>query len=468
MKKLVEDRGGVPATTAMGKAWSLKALHPADAIVEIGGIPDEDALSTVFQHYQFAFNVGNPTPGVAGTWDLDVFVHPNPIIPISIRTKDSNNAYLWSPIENKQIGTAGTPWYTKRALFAAQVERYRLAYCGLTGHLDAAAISNQGMIAAAQYPLQPITSSYANVGRVSTLIEAYNEAPKTWDQLQTMPNAYYGTAKDGIYAVYKLSETCQDWVNARDVRQVYPYGSASGLVDVVDVGWAGAAPSMTTLNGGYPYGITGSFTGSVANESILVQRADSGLLHVSAKNLHQTSQLSFIFRAGYELQVSAGSPLTSFARISPQYDPIALAGYYAIARELKDAYPEDYNSWSALLPLIANVASAVMPRIIPAISGLFGGKSKGSGFREGALNAAAPKARSMRSLEHEVENSSAAAKERVKSKLMDVFEKQEETMVANQRKRDPKRSKAKGHADPKAKAQTPRAQARSRPQRRRK
>jgi len=376
LKTYIEGKGGVPGATPAGRAWALKALHPADPIVEVTGIPDEDAYQTVFQHYQFQINVTNPTPATVGTWEFDLFCLPDPVIVAGLRTKDSNGSYLWSPVLNEQVGAAGASYTARKTYFMGQVERYRIGYYSVTGHLDAAAVTNQGMIACAQYPVATERWSYQIQAPAATYAHrtgaAWTEAPKTYAQLQTMPNSYLGEARAGVYAVYKLSETCQKWRMARDTRTHLPYGAASGLFDDVATVYPAAATSTTTVSGCYPYGVSGAYTGAAAKDMVVLRRADSGLMHISGRNLHYQSSMTFVLRIGYELQVNAGSPLTSFARVSPQHDPVALSGYFAIARELKDAYPEDYNSFGALLGTIANIAKAVLPVIAPGISNAIG------------------------------------------------------------------------------------------------
>jgi hypothetical protein len=406
LKEVIDSKGGIPGSTPEGRAWALKALHPADPVVEVRGIPDEDSVPTVFQNYQFTFSVPNPTPATVGTWDCDVFMHPNPVVPCSIRTFDSAGNYLWSPIANDQIGVAGSTWNARKTIFCGQVERYRLAYQSLTGHLDAAAVTNQGMVAAAQYPVIPQIAGYqlqsvGAPGSVLALCECYSELPKTWAQLQTMPNAYLGTAKEGVYSPYKLTETCQDWVSARDQKCFFPYGTAATMFNADGMARAAAAAATNTVSGAFPYGLGGAYQGAPDGTAVIMTpRADTGMLHIAFRGLHYQSTLTFMFRAGYELQVSPGSPLTSFAKVSPPYDPVASTGYFAISREMKDGYPEEYNNLAMLIPVVQEIASRVLPKVVPWL-----------GKMAGKLFGAAPSRR----LEATAETGSAAAKERARA-----------------------------------------------------
>jgi hypothetical protein len=82
---------------------------------------------------------------------------------------------------------------------------------------------------------------------------------------------------------------------------------------------------------------------------------------ICARNLALTTKFTFFVRFGVELQVQPGSTLSPHLRLSPQYDSRALKTYFAIARELKDAYPADYNDWGKLWNVVKGVASSVLP-----------------------------------------------------------------------------------------------------------
>lgn len=54
------------------------------------------------------------------------------------------------------------------------------------------------------------------------------------------------------------------------------------------------------------------------------------------------------------------------------YDPIAIASYHSIAREMLAAYPSEYNILGALFNVIKGIGSTVLPAILPSIGNLFG------------------------------------------------------------------------------------------------
>jgi hypothetical protein len=64
------------------------------------------------------------------------------------------------------------------------------------------------------------------------------------------------------------------------------------------------------------------------------------------------------------MQVSPASTLAPQLKLSPPYDKRALDTYFAVARELKDGYPADYND----LGKIWDALSGALKQIGPALS----------------------------------------------------------------------------------------------------
>lgn len=363
LKDLILARQIPLGTTESGKAWCLKALHPAEPLVTADGIPDEDSYPVVFQNYAQSVTLNNPTPAVSGNWDADVYFFPHPYIVGSVHTTDSAGAESWSTILNSQI--SGTTMAEKKAAFLAIAQRYRIAYMGITGYHDAAAISNNGLLASAQYmdcSKEYTWNGYASAQSYSRPVEGWPDAPRTFTQLQSMPNAYFGAAREGVYAPYRLSLTHQVWQNASStvVHANYPWTTAT------DGYAAGTLPSTAPATG-YPYGLAiGPYT-TVSNASdwLLHRRADTGVIHISLKQIAQDASFTFYYRSGWEYQVLPGTTLACFARSSPMYDPEAISAYFKISREMKDAYPACYNDLGKILGTIANIAKDVIGTIFP-------------------------------------------------------------------------------------------------------
>jgi len=369
MFTLLSSKNIALGDTETGRAWALKALHPADPTCDVRGLPDQSSIPSVFQAYTKTFNLTNATPGTAGIWSFDIYFMSHPLIIAAACVYDSAGSYSWSYVLNESFGSSGDSYATRKSAFMTQVEKYRLAYLSVTGHLDAAAVTNQGMIAVSQYPMSSLLcgqdASTAAPGYIQRGIEVFNELPKTYTQMLTLPNAYVENAKEGFYTPYRLSYTHQVWRNARDLHGLIPYGNAGSLTTGTSLSAtiAAAAPSTTTVSGVFPYGLTGYFTGATQTDCMIHTRMDDGMIHVHAENLHYLSSMVMTYRHGLELQVSPGSPLVPFLKSSPGYDPMAIAAYFKISRELKDAYPEEYNSNNQLLSVLWDIAKAGLTAI---------------------------------------------------------------------------------------------------------
>jgi len=106
--------------------------------------------------------------------------------------------------------------------------------------------------------------------------------------------------------------------------------------------------------------------------------------NINFKNLATTTSLKLYFRAGFEIQCLPGSVMSPHLKLSPPADDRALTTYFAIARELKDAYPADFNDLGEIWDVISNVADKVLPLVSGfgapgAVIGGIGGAIKGLG-----------------------------------------------------------------------------------------
>lgn len=464
--------------TEPGKAWALKALHPADALSECTGIPDHTSIPSVLQNFQWSYTLLAPET----QWSFEAYFYANPINVGVVKTIDSDSVVTWSPIINPTISVSTVypneelTWRQRAVAFATDNQRYRVAYMGVTGHHDASALTNTGMLGVAQYPLmftKQSTGYTVNVAdgltrppgpnrfRESVCAQAREEMsrhgavapdkkvshkastssssktasplpnaltfgfarpaysvidlPKTWEQLQNLPNAFLTEAKYGFYAPYRLSKTCQKW---RDARALMPHLDLWNYAPLLptDHGVAMPVEAYSGLTRGFPFGVlpyasddvTGQAETGAVWPSYVVENADDGVIHIIARNLTPQASFTFMIRLGIETQVAPGSPLVPFMRCPPPHDQLALDGYFAISRGLKDAYPEEYNGWSEILTPIAEAAAdaigTIVPgvgpaakMIIPLVRKVFGGMSKKAnepskkGRRDGETLSAAKK-----------------------------------------------------------------------------
>lgn len=392
-------------------------------MVDVKGIPDESSNPSVFQNFTQQSVHSNGTPATAGTWSIDFWMWQHPVIFMSWRKTNSDGTVVFGQVLNQGVGAAGSTYADKNQAVWEGYERYRVAYMSTTGHLDCNATTNSGSVAAAQFPMMPL---YCGIGRqaalapagsrIDRLAEVWVETPKTYAQLMTMPNAYNGRAEFGHYMPLRLTRTCQQWTSAKDL--VSHVNQPAGISIFATYSTEGGVLPASTGAQDYPYGLATTYTGGAITQ---LRRSDVMCGQISYTNLHQSSSIVMTIRAGYECQVSAASPLCPFMRVSPSHDELALHAYYAISRELKDAYPEEYNSVGKILKDIALAAADALSGIIPG----------GNIMWAAAKNLFLPNAKSGGSA---YEDLSAAQKEKVKDE-------QAARTILNARKRIAQRKK---------------------------
>ncbi len=85
--------------------------------------------------------------------------------------------------------------------------------------------------------------------------------------------------------------------------------------------------------------------------------------------LNAAASIVLTWRVGFEVIAPPLSPYATFMSAPIPHDPIAIAAYHAIAREMLAAYPSEYNIFGALFNVIKGVGS----KVLPALGNLFAG-----------------------------------------------------------------------------------------------
>lgn len=363
-------------STPSGADWCIKALHPSDPITEVRGIPDESAVPTTFMNYQSVYTV-SPAAGAAGTWSLDGQLIPNPLsFGAALYTDSVGNHAI--EFVNSQLPT--TSHLARISGFVEDFSRWRLAYASVTIYQDGPDLANQGTVVVCQKPVEPARFNLycgpdagSSVGRHHAFHLDANDLPN-YNASQGMPNAYFGRSRDGAYIPLKLTRTHQTWHSKRDLTyqataaSLTPYSTAGGC------GSLSLASSVNlTTNDMYPFlsmndvhHYTGGGVQSIAGD-LTSDFCNENWADFSFRNLAVTTSLSFFFRFGFEVQVDPSSVMAPHLRLSPASDPQALATYYAISRELKDAYPADYNDLGKIWDVIKSVGKVILPPLTSMI-----------------------------------------------------------------------------------------------------
>lgn len=360
----------VLGNTPSGSDWCLKALHPSDPLTEVRGIPDSSNLPTVCMNYQAVLTIA-PTPGSATPWSFEASLLPHPVNFMVADVYDSvvpAGTYYNCP--NTQIAASAVTHDARYQAFRGMFQRWRLCYMSVTCYQDGPDLANQGTLCVSQPPVRPkkvYVTSYPVGGTAWVQAEFATEGYSTEDfpnytTSQSMPSAYLGRSKDGAYVPLKLTETCQDWVSESDsvycsnltiqnlaLAEFYqiPSTNPGQVWPHVDL-----VPRYTNVGGG-----------NVFNGKLTSPMLSGCFAHISGRNLSNQTSFTFYVRCGIEGQVHPSSALAPQLKLSPPADDLALEAYFAISRELKDAYPANYNDLGKLWDTISSVAKNVLPYI---------------------------------------------------------------------------------------------------------
>lgn len=331
------------------------------------GVPDQTPSPVTVLNYQQAGTIVNPVPG--GTWECELTFINDPSVFCAVRTQATGGGGTTVyNIHNTALG--GTAVAAALGFSNAYVERWRMAYGAITVYADGPSLANQGSVVAAQYPARhhfccnPGTYNgagffYGNAIRYPLCRYQAQDSPG-FDSLLSMPNAYSGLAKDGVYMPMKLDSNHALWHDHRDLcfdASLWATVGANMLapVDAAAPATAGAFPYYSIPAIQVTTG-TSTFTGSPH----LLPMLDS-FGQIAFRNLGPDVNLSLAIRMGVEAMVQPASTYRSFLHLSPVYDPVALGTYFRVARELKDAYPSDYNDLGKLWDVIKSAARAISP-----------------------------------------------------------------------------------------------------------
>lgn len=150
----------------------------------------------------------------------------------------------------------------------------------------------------------------------------------------------------------RLAKDCQEFRSAAKASYI-------ATMDPNDRFAIGDAPATSTMP--YPAVEVAYMTvpGSAVYGDLVTKPLNSIWGAISCRNLSAATAFAFYFRVCIECRVTPTSPLAPQQTVSPLYDPLALASYFRISRELKDAYPADYNDLGTLWEDVKQIAKTV-------------------------------------------------------------------------------------------------------------
>jgi len=380
LREIIDAQANPLGSTPDGTAWCLKALHPADPLTEVSGVPDESTNTSACLNWQQNYTAATPAAGDP-TWDCEILFKADPTSFASVKTTSSGGTVAYALVPNEALG-ANVP--SAVTALIAGFEHWRLAYAGLSIHLTASMTTNQGTIVAAQYPVrsQDLGSIQAEDGYTSLYpairYTSANVEPD-YENLVKMPNSYQGEARDGLYMPMKLDSNHVRWHTESD-RRLDASGWATGANVNLTIPMAnlGTYPWPTLSNPAFYDAVSHGWSGTY----VTMKMCNDLVGGIYIRGLDKAATLMLTMRQGYEVRCIPGSAFTSFLKVSPEHDMAAITNYYKISRQLKDAYPVEYNDLGKLWDLIKGAASVVSP-MLSLIPG--GGLIRGAGTVAGKI-----------------------------------------------------------------------------------
>jgi len=394
LRELINSKNMPLGTTEGGRDWCIKALHPSDPLTEIRGIPDESSVPSFFMNYQTVATLspsGNPSK-----WEADMQLMPHPFTFMAGRFNDGTAKTFY--VGNSQL--EGFPWSLSSYVdvlnaWVSGFRRWRLAYASVTIYQDGPDLSNQGTVVACQRVVAPdqvsvsalvsTTASSALMHRRALYTESF-DLPN-YAASQGMPNAYFGRSRDGLYMPLRLTKTHQQWHSLSDLvynagcqgfegATISPYTNAAFTTGGTDPSGTIRSATSSSAVGYWPHFLTPGLAWDDTNDrwggALTPDYVNGCRGDISFRNLGGQTSLSMFFRYGFEVQCNPTSIMSPHQKISPPYDPQAISAYFAISREMKDAYPAEFNDLGKIWDVISGVAKTVAPALsfVPGVGPL--------------------------------------------------------------------------------------------------
>jgi len=387
----------------------MKALHPSDASHGCAGIPTRDARPSVPLNFMVTQNISTPNSGDA--WNADVYLNPTPLYFGKVRTYSPTGGgnHGTHTISNAQLGISGfgefgafARTWNQAAMVAwcTNVSKWRLTYASVTATLSASSTSNQGTVTCAQYPYMyrrtpgfPLVDLGAGTTGSTHEILTVPVGVIAPSVLQPLLGSTTWEAKEGAYAILRLSEDALGWKTLTDV--ICP----QAIIGSTSIGQVGTYPSSavtdfasqtTSSINDVPFGPQGVWgktvvTGSGATFATASTGADTiapnqdYFAHCSFSGLDADATIQLTYRIGFEAVVPPSS--IYLGQMVPALTPDAMAidAYFNAARFLQSAYPASYNIWGTLsalatkaFPVIKDIGASLLPAIKRGASAFFG------------------------------------------------------------------------------------------------
>lgn len=351
--------------------WLLKSLDPAGVPGNYGqcSIPDGTTKPLSAVEWITTARISDPGTTASTLWDLDLYTIPNPLIMSCYQARNESTAQsTTSRILNQQLGALNND-YDFSELFANVCELYRISYMSITTQLNCTALTNQGMVYAAQYvypnyevymtPTYTTTESGVTPeAQVVRLVQMWDRSDdKSYQDLIQIPSSYKGRAEEGTYSVLKLGQESRKWTPTNDTRAILTQ-SDDDLSKLshsdVNVGFTGLVDSSAI-----PYGVGSPVASATSWGHAYPRVRDPTCLKTSFVGLSHESTIDVKIILGIEMIARPGSTVYPYMQYGSPYNDLALVMHDTAWRGFYDAYPADYNALGKFGPALAKILESV-------------------------------------------------------------------------------------------------------------
>lgn len=350
------------ATTAGGKAFALKALHPSEHTIKSARVPGGNSMSVAL-----CCDMVQTVPLTDDNLAVFINLIPSILTPCSINYNDSGgSSHAWTFVNNAFGGQVfanmtTTDLQSVIAALGSRIENYRVTSQSATVELIAPSLTDQGTITAAQFRLAPRTtelSFFSQGGNAITFqpdcIE-YPEPPVS-SELVLGTSAYTAKAREGVYMPLKLTKF--KWQHFAD-RAIYvnapnpivlPYGTSHSLT--------------TPLF--FPYAeLRGSTT--VYNDCAVPKFCGNNFGRIVVAGCSKNTSLRVRVRQVVEITARPSTTYAPLLEVALPPDETSMKMYYEVSSRMADAYPASYNDLGTLWEKIKGIAKSVLPYVDPAL-----------------------------------------------------------------------------------------------------
>lgn len=379
-----------------GGAWAMMALDPfAETVMTAVRIPDNTVGMTASFLSRFESTVAPPTGATStATWDCLVITLPFPEAPVLVYKKLSSDlrwpgAVTATANEAQVISANGIPpgWSAlnhsnvvgAQPTFLANAEAFRTTHKGLSIIYDDSALEKRGRVFSMQMRTAIQTFSQESVdvtgtppdtvwdGRMSKNLTQYRIPADQTSMYAVVPDMTRWKAEHGVYVVNRFTNV------------VHAYQSSSGIAKVP----GNKDPRMYQVTIGLVYEdgteqltvLETPISTTAARQYMRVSGQDNTQIAVVLfKGLGGTGVLDLKFVQGSEVQVDSATPWALFNEKAPDPDQAALDDQIVIQDRLPYAYPEKYNAWGALIPVIGAVLNSILPWAAGKVGGWISSK----------------------------------------------------------------------------------------------